>query len=163
MLPGALLREGDALSATTRCTSVLVLMLALGWLVACGSESGKAPEAGGAGAVAGADAPAGGSLDLPSTFPSDVPRYPSGRVTSYRVDPNQQEGLAVTVETDDATDSVLAFYADGLAAQGWSTDIREDADQGHTIFADKGSRIVTAVVYGRGGGTTVDLLIARLD
>ena len=54
----------------------------------------------------------------------------------------------------------MSYYADGFAAQGWSTDIRR-TPEGDAIFADKDNRTVSAVVRPGGAGTLVDLVLVE--
>ena len=55
----------------------------------------------------------------------------------------------------------LQFLADQLAAEGWSTDIR-DTPEGKAILADKGERTaVTQVTSAKDGGTRIRVLVTQ--
>lgn len=144
------------MTASARFFSMLPWALALGLALSCGGDDAPAPsEVGGAETLQVAEA--GESLELPDSFPSDVPRHPRARVVSYRTLANGD--ISVNLVTQDRVDDVLSFYADSLAAQGWSTSMQEDAS-GKMVFADKGNRMVTTVVSPEDGGTSVDMVLA---
>jgi hypothetical protein len=99
------------------------------------------------------------SNELPADFPQDVPRYPGAEVKSSRTSP--RAGMSVVMTTSDPPDKVSQFLADSLAAEGWSTDIRE-ASKGKVILADKGERTaVTHVVSGKDGITRIRVLVTQ--
>src|SRR5262245_48996218 len=65
--------------------------------------------------------------ELPANFPEDVPQYPGAEVVKAR--PTSEAGTSVTWSTGDDMVKVASFYADQLAAKGWSTN-RVDAPEG---------------------------------
>ena len=103
------------------------------------------------------DAPWG--TELPADFPEDIPRYPGAQVVKARPDGNM--GWSVGFSSADEPAKVAAYFADALAAQGWSTQ-RVDAPEGIMIFADKGDRSATYGVGAAGGKTNIDLLVIEM-
>jgi hypothetical protein len=99
------------------------------------------------------------STELPVGFPTDVPRYPNAEVQSSRTSP--KIGMSVVMSSSDPVEQVSQFLADSLAAEGWSTDIRE-APKGKVILADKGERTtVTQVVSAKDGTTRIRVLVTQ--
>lgn len=99
------------------------------------------------------------SQHLPADFPSDVPLDQKSTVVETRVVGGQ--GVSVRMTSDDDVDTAARFYADGLAAQGWSTDIRK-SPEGQMIFAQKGNRVAGyAVTPGPRGGSQISLIVAE--
>jgi len=136
----------------------------------CGSEEPAppaAPEPAPPAAAAPAPAPEAAAIpvpewsgELPSDFPSDVPRYPGAKVSSARG--TEDLGVAVTLTTADGVEAVAKFFADGLAAQSWQTQSQATAD-GTMLIADKEGRRAQAYVHAGGDGTLVDLIIAPIQ
>ena len=56
--------------------------------------------------------------------------------------------------------TVLSYYADGLAAKGWSTEIRNMPD-GSAVFADKGARTAAVMVTESRRGSEVRVLLGN--
>jgi hypothetical protein len=109
--------------------------------------------------AAGRDAQVVTSRELPADFPQDVPRYPGAEVKSSRTSPKL--GMSVVMLSADPVDQVSQYLADSLAAEGWSTEIRE-APKGKVIMADKGERTaVTQVVSAKDGGTRIRVLVTQ--
>jgi hypothetical protein len=99
------------------------------------------------------------SKELPADFPADIPRYPGAEVKNSRISP--KVGISVVMATQDPADQVFQFLADQLAAEGWSTDIRDTPD-GRMILADKGERTtVTQVTSAKDGGTRIRVLVTQ--
>ncbi|HEY8152639.1 MAG TPA: hypothetical protein VII72_00785 [Myxococcota bacterium] len=140
--------------------------LALG----CGGEKSETPEAapGSAAAPAGAAPGAPTAIppvddvwitELPANFPDDVPQYPGATVVKAR--PTFEEGIVVGFSTSDDPVKVANYFADALAAKGWSTN-RVDAPEGIMLFADKGDRSATYGVATADGATQIDLLVIEM-
>jgi hypothetical protein len=145
-----------------RVSIALGTFLALG----CGGEKSETPSAGGAAAPAAAGKPGAPpvvgvewSTNLPETFPQDVPRYPGGNVVKART--AGDAAWVVYFSTADEPGKVAAYFADTLAAEGWSMQ-RVDAPEGTTMFADKGNRSVTYGVGTVEGKTQIDLLVDEM-
>jgi hypothetical protein len=98
--------------------------------------------------------------EFPPDFPADVPRYPGVKVTSARG--TAELGVVVSLDSADALETVVKFYADGLAASGWQTQIHE-TPEGTVLVADKEGRQAHAFVHAGGQGTLVDMIIARVE
>jgi hypothetical protein len=99
------------------------------------------------------------SNELPADFPADVPRYPNAEVKSSRSSP--KAGMSVVMSSRDPVDQVFQFLADQLAAEGWSTDIR-DTPKGKVILADKGERTaVTQIASAKDGTTRIRVLLTQ--
>lgn len=150
----------------------LGILVALGSCLAlgCGGEKSDTPDAGTGAADAPSAAPAGQPAmpppvesvrltELPANFPEDVPRYPGAEIAEAR--PSSEEGFAARFSTPDDPAKVAAYFADALAAQGWSTN-RVDAPEGIMVFADKGDRSATYGVATIDGKTQIDLLIIEM-
>jgi hypothetical protein len=154
---------------TLRMLGVLVALgssLALG----CGGEKSETPEAAPATPAApSAAAPAAPGpsaavedvwvTELPANFPDDVPQYPGAEVIRAR--PNIEQGVVAEFSATDDPGKVASYFADALAAKGWSTN-RVDAPEGTMIFADKGERSATYGVATVDGKTKIDLLVIEM-
>jgi len=157
--------------ASLRSTWILLGALALGLALACGGDSQEAEPAAKAPDEAWKPAPPPElppppssapvfTTGLPADFPSDVPVYPDGKIIQARV--SADEGTSVTFLIEDDVEKVTSFYADSLAAEGWSTDIKAGPD-GSAIFADKTERRVAIMVRSTEEGTQVELIIVQMQ
>jgi hypothetical protein len=157
--------------ASLRSTWILLGALALGLALACGGDSQEAEPAAKAPEEAWKPAPPPElppppssapvfTTELPADFPSDVPVYPDAKVVTARV--SADEGTSATFLVEDDVEKVTSFYADSLAAEGWSTDIKAGPD-GSAIFADKTERRVAAMVRSSEEGTQVELIIVQMQ
>jgi hypothetical protein len=100
------------------------------------------------------------SGEFPQDFPADVPRYPGSKVASARG--NASLGVAVSLDSADPLDTVVRYYADGLAASGWQTQVHEASDV-TVVIGDKEGRQTHAFVHAGDLGTRVDLIIAPAE
>jgi hypothetical protein len=98
------------------------------------------------------------SNELPANFPDDIPQYPEAKVLESRA--TSDMGLAVKMVVEDDADKVASFYADTLAAEGWTTDIRNMPD-GNSVFADKGNRTAAVLVTENRSGSEVTLILGH--
>jgi hypothetical protein len=157
--------------ASLRSTWILLGALALGVALACGGDTRDAAPEAKAPAAAWKPTPPPElppppssppvlTTELPADFPADVPRYPGAEVVQARI--SADEGMTVTFSVGDDVDKVVSFYADSLAAEGWSTDIKKGPD-GSVIFADKTDRQVGTMVRRTDEGTLVELVIVRMQ
>ena len=157
--------------ASLRSTWILLGALALGVALACGGDTREATPAAKTPAEAWKPAPPPElppppssppvlTTELPADFPADVPLYPGAEVIQSRI--SADEGTTVTLSVGDDVGKVVSFYADGLAAEGWSTDIKRTPD-GSVIFADKAERQVGTMVRRTDEGTLVELVIVRMQ
>ena len=97
---------------------------------------------------------------VPEGFPADVPEYPNGTVLQGRT--AGESAVSLVLETDDSMDDVAQFYSDGLAAQGWSTELHPSVG-GTAIFADKGTRkVAVSIATGSSGKTQVNLIVSEM-
>ena len=162
--------EGECRSVTLR---QLGISFALGSCLAlgCGGEKSETPRRarrGGSRGRTSARPPAPGgtarSIDawlteLPANFPEDVPQYPGAEVVNARG--TSEAGSSAGFSTSDDPAKVASYFADALAAQGWSTQ-RVDAPEGTMVFADKGERSATYGVGTAEGKTQIDLLVIEM-
>jgi hypothetical protein len=154
-----------------RSTWILLGALALGVALACGGDTQEAAPAAKAPAEAWKPAPPPElppppssppilSTELPTDFPADVPLYPGAEVVQSRI--SADEGTTVTFSVGDDVEKVVSFYADSLAAEGWSTDTKK-GPEGSVIFADKTERRVGIMVRSTDEGTLAELVIVRME
>ena len=64
--------------------------------------------------------------------------------------------------TGESVGKVVSFYADALAAQGWSTDAHE-SPEGRTVFANKEGRLAVVLVKQGAEGTEVEIMVGRTE
>ena len=147
------------------CCAVVV---AIFWAVSgCGGSdepaSSATDEAAAPSPSAGTPGPSPGVTlyaGLPEGFPADVPTYPNGTVLQGKT--AGESAVSLVLETDDSIDDVARYYSDGLAAQGWSTELRPSVG-GSAIFADKGMRkAALAISTGSSGKTQVNLIVSEM-
>jgi hypothetical protein len=160
----------------SRSNAIVPLILALAGF-GCGSEETRPaapPAAAPAPAAprdAAAPAPAAGAAvpappqgavewkgDLPSDFPDDVPQYPDSKVTATEAINDQL--VSVTFDSPETVEIVAKFYADSLAATGWTTQTQQTAE-GTMILADKEDRMLQALIYAGGRGALVDVVTGQ--
>lgn len=98
------------------------------------------------------------STELPANFPKDIPQHPEATVVESRA--TSDLGMSVIVVVKDDPDEVISYYADGLAAKGWSTDIRNMPD-GSAVFADKEKRTAAVMVTETRRGSEVRILLGN--
>jgi hypothetical protein len=164
--PGVIIWGGLRVIALLRSTWILLGALALGVALACGGDTQEAAPAAKALESASAQklppppsSPPIYTTELPADFPADVPLYPGAEVVQSSI--SMDEGTTVTLVVEDDVEKVASFYADSLAAAGWSTDIKTAPD-GSAIFADKTERRVGARVRSTDEGTRIELIIVRV-
>ena len=156
--------------ASLRSTWILLGALALGVALACGGDSQEAGPAAKSVDEAWKPAPRPElpppastppvlTTELPADFPADVPLYPDAKIVQARL--SADAGTSATLLVGDDVEKVTSFYADGLAAEGWSTDIKAGPD-GTAIFADKTERRVAAMVRRTDEGTRIELIIVEM-
>jgi hypothetical protein len=164
------------------------ISLALGSCLALGCSREKAQEPAGAkpgesaaGAAAPGESAAGAAAELPvaglgefpdfdalptvevpGSFPQDVPRYPGARAVKATPDPESTGGWVAQFSTPDDPAKVYASLADGFAAQGWSTE-RADAEEGILLYANRGNRSATYTISAPKGKTILSLIIMEKD
>ncbi|MGI9592662.1 MAG: hypothetical protein ACR2P8_14925 [Myxococcota bacterium] len=98
------------------------------------------------------------SKELPANFPEDSPLYPDAEVVESRA--TRDLGLSLFFVVKDDAPKVMSYYADGLAAKGWSTEIRDMPD-GSAVFADKGNRTAAVMVTESRRGSEVRVLLGN--
>ena len=89
-----------------------------------------------------------------------MPRYPGADVVKAALDARAPASSAAFTTGDDIG-KVASYFADTLAAQGWSTQ-RIDGPDGIMVFADKGARSATVVIASAEDKTTIDLLVIEM-
>jgi hypothetical protein len=102
---------------------------------------------------------------LPADWPTDAPVYAGADVQySASVNPtNGKPGKAVVLMTKDDTKAVESFYESELVKQGWT--IAEDAHTpvGYVVSATKDTRILSLMVGGAEGRTTITLGVSEAE
>ena len=96
---------------------------------------------------------------MPANFPKDIPKHPEGKVIESRA--TSDLGLSIFLVVPDDASEVASFYADGLAADGWATDVRK-LPGGTTVFADKGNRRLGVTVTEGRRGAEVRMIVGQL-
>lgn len=102
----------------------------------------------------GAVGAVGEDVKLPDDFPADVPVY-EGEIKAVIAGENQ---WTVSLETPDDAQTVLDFYAEKLAADGWKKEMTANTPDGGMYSASKGERAVSVAVSsgsGEDAGKTV--------
>jgi hypothetical protein len=98
----------------------------------------------------------GQGVALPDDFPKDVPVYPGGTaISSIKSD----DGMVVTLQTADAFDAVVDFYAKELKTQDWTTNSTLKLPTGTTYVNTKEKRNLSVSITG-GDKTMIMLMIA---
>lgn len=96
----------------------------------------------------------------PSSWPSDVPKYPVEKV-QYTGGDNPASGpkeATVVFTTNDSVKSVLNFYLNGLAANGWKITNSGKGNANMIPFkATKGGRNVGGYISQQNGKTNVTI------
>jgi hypothetical protein len=102
---------------------------------------------------------------LPADWPTDAPVYAGADVQySASVNPtNGKPGKAVVLMTQDDSKAVESFYEAELVKQGWV--IAEDAHTpvGYVVSATKDTRILSLMVGGAEGRTTITLGVSEAE
>lgn len=116
-------KSGRRLALTRVATIGATAALALGTLVGCGTEVDV-----GDGSVSitddqGNEFAAGGSTEIPQSWPPEVPLYPDGELVLVT---SQSDGTATALwETTASVDEAAATYDDVITAQGFA--VEQDA------------------------------------
>ncbi|OGL99038.1 hypothetical protein A2304_02740 [Candidatus Uhrbacteria bacterium RIFOXYB2_FULL_57_15] len=59
----------------------------------------------------------GENIDVPETFPSDVPRYENGNVVGVTI---SEDGAWISYATSDSVEMAISWYEDRLVSEGWT-------------------------------------------
>lgn len=97
----------------------------------------------------------GGSVSLPSGFPSDV--YVIGGVIKTAMTNTSPQGYTLSIETTKTPAQAKDLYEADLKAQGWTITFTMATGSGSTLAAEKGSRTVSVITSESDGKTTVIL------
>ena len=158
------------MSVSIRFMTIAVGAVALALAVGCGQppeeKTAASSQAKGPKKAPSSSAPSGvaqspsvvTSDKLPANFPQDIPQHPDAKVLESRA--TSDLGMSVVMTVDDDASEVSSYYADSLAAEGWSTDIRNMPD-GNTVFADKGNRTVAVLVTEGRKGSEVRMILGH--
>ena len=98
-----------------------------------------------------------GSKELPATFPSDFPVYSNATVAGS-VSGSQEgygKGMFVTFTTQDALDSVVAFYTKELPSRGWEATSSFNTNEMKTWAVTKGDLEGSVSITTADGTTTI--------
>lgn len=97
--------------------------------------------------------------ELPDNYPPDLPRLPGIRVKLVRTAPDGS--LSIGLVSDQGLEEVARFFADGFAAEGWTTDLRTGPGAGQAIFASKEKRLASVSLEEVAGQTSIQILTAQ--
>ena len=162
-----------ALTISIRVVAIAAGAATLAFLLGCGQppekEAAQDPETAATPSQASPDSSAASSRvvnpgvvvskELPANFPKDLPQHPDAKVIESRA--TSDLGLAIVLVVRDDASKVASFYADGLASQGWATDVR-NMPGGTTVFADKGKRTAAVTVTEGRRGAEVRMIVGHL-
>lgn len=97
----------------------------------------------------------GENVSLPPGFPTDVPQYPNGKLTSALNTGSGSTGSQLTFTTADSASTVAAWYNTTLTAAGWTSDSNYNAS-GMSIasYQKAGATISVTVSDGSDGSET---------
>ena len=100
----------------------------------------------------------GGSVTLPTDFPSDIPVFPDSVVAASMS--AGDHGSMVLFDSTESPESVHAFYAKRLPDEGWAVDSDAKFGKGHTMAVSKGDRTVTLSFSVLSDTTKISLIFA---
>ncbi|OGJ61491.1 hypothetical protein A3C37_04170 [Candidatus Peribacteria bacterium RIFCSPHIGHO2_02_FULL_53_20] len=100
-----------------------------------------------------------GGNTIPKNWPSDVPAYPGAQVvySAAVTTPEGDDGLALTLSTNDTLEQAVEFYKGTLAAEGWKILSTLESGEATIIGAEKGNRVFAASISNAGGQTMISL------
>jgi ABC-type glycerol-3-phosphate transport system substrate-binding protein len=100
----------------------------------------------------------------PAALPEGIPAYPNqdpGQAIDINGGSGQGQGRILSFSTHDAPAQVIAFYAQAVAAGGYSVANRMDMGASSTLTARRGEgQAVSIVAVQAGGGTRVQIIVA---
>ena len=143
-------------------------------LAACGRSGGEAQRGAGNVAIGGApgditiSTPNGtaqihAGTGAPAGLPEGIPAYPNvqaGQSVDISGGSVQGQGRILSFSTPDAPAQVIAFYAQAVAAGGYSVANRMDMGATSALTATRGEgQAVNIVATQAGGGTQVQIII----
>ncbi len=85
------------------------------------------------------------SAQLPSDFPSPIPRYPGATLLSVEAQ-SAEQGVMTQWESNEASDRVIRFFQEAFAANNWSVTTRPDDDRQGTFLATLNNLTVTVTI-----------------
>ncbi len=101
----------------------------------------------------------GGNVDIPASFPSDMPLY--SKATPIMAMDMGAEGQMVTLQTDRDSGEVHQFYLKELESQGWEIQSQMEMAGQKMIGAVKGNRQASIMVGEVDGKTQINLTVVE--
>jgi hypothetical protein len=96
------------------------------------------------------------AIELPESFPADVPIHPSGSPTRYVG--SGKGGSMTTIVVDESPDAALEFYTTALEQEGWVVGVDGLSPELMMLSATKGPRTLGVAIAVEDGDTTVTLI-----
>jgi hypothetical protein len=105
----------------------------------------------------------GADAKIPDTFPSAVPLYARAKITSTaETFENGKPTYMVTLSSSDAFPSVVSYYKESFAKNGWGIIQEMNLSAGYTMYtAQNGGWEVMAVIQEENGKETTIMLTVR--
>jgi hypothetical protein len=100
----------------------------------------------------------GGTVELPSSFPTDVPVYPGARPTGNVAAGGR--GALVTFESSDPPQKIFGFYRDGLTSLDWTIDSEVSFGGQGVLTASKDDRTASVAIVGAGSATQIVVTVS---
>lgn len=95
---------------------------------------------------------------LPADFPKDVP-VPDGLKIQAAVANGGSGEFTVSGKAAAGLDSLLSFYKEKTAAQGWNETMSMNAGEMHTLMCEKDTRALSVMLVKEEDGTLVSLSV----
>lgn len=99
-----------------------------------------------------------GDIPLPEGFPTDVPIYPSARVTTSSTAKNT---MTVVLTTGDPANKVMAFYEPQLKANDWEVVTTMSMGEGSMLHVTKENRACSLIVGQSKDQTSISLTVVQ--
>jgi len=103
----------------------------------------------------------GEEISLPSGFPSDVHVVDGTIVTAMTITEN--EAYTVSIQTSETVNSVKEEYESELASDGWDVTMSFAMQDGFSMSAEKGDRMVTLSIGSEDEGALVVLSTSKTE
>lgn len=103
----------------------------------------------------------GEDISLPSGFPSDVHVVDGTIITAMTI--TEGESYTVSIQTSETVNSVKEEYESELAADDWEVTMSLAIQDGFSMSAEKGDRIVTVGISSEDEGALVIISTSKID
>jgi hypothetical protein len=101
----------------------------------------------------------GERVKLPPDFPRDVPLYPGAEARMSLA--GGEEGMVVTLTSEDEADEVFDFYRSKLESEGWSIEGEMRFGQQAMLHCAKEGRSASVTVSGSDEGSSITLAVGK--